>query len=148
MFPTRFSYSPDSESWINRPRTLFAHPDGKTVILASTPDYGRTGGGLLFWDRETGSRELLEHTDILPDHSTMSLVALTDGNLLGGSSTNPGTGGEQRAKEAELFMMDLKTRRGLWREAVFPRAQSYTDLCPGPDGVIYGVVDGERPGRR
>ncbi len=129
---------------INRPHTLLAHPDGKTVILAGTPDYGRTGGGMLFWDRETGSRELLEHTDILPDHSTMSLVALTDGNLLGGSTTNPGTGGEQKAEEAELYLMELETRRVLWREAVFPGAQSYTDLCFARDGLVYGVVDQER----
>ena len=129
---------------INRPHTLLAHPDGKTVILAGTPDYGRTGGGMLFWDRETGSRELLEHSEILPEHSTMSLIALADGNLLGGSTTNAGTGGEQKADEAELFLMDLETRRVRWREVVFPGAQSYTDLCPGPDGVIYGVVDQER----
>ena len=129
---------------INRPHTLLAHPDGKTVILAGTPDYGHTGGGLLFWDRETGSRELLEHTDILPDHSTMSLIALPDGNLLGGSTTNPGTGGERKAEEAELYLMDLESRRVVWREVVFSGVQSYTDLRPGPDGVIYGVIDEER----
>lgn len=129
---------------INRPHSLLAHPDGKTVILAGTPDYGHTGGGLLFWDRETGSRVLLDHADILPDHSTMSLVALPDGNVLGGSTTDPGTGGERKAEEAELYQMDLETRRVLWREVVFPGVQSYTDLCPGPDGLVYGVADRER----
>ncbi len=129
---------------INRPHTLLAHPDGKTVILAGTPDYGHTGGGMLFRDRETGSHVLLEHTDILPDHSTMSLIALPDGNLLGGSTTNPGTGGERKAEEAELFVMDLDTRRIRWREVAFPGVQSYTDLCSGPDGLVYGVADGER----
>ncbi len=129
---------------INRPHTLLAHPDGKTVILAGTPDYGRTGGGLLFWDRETGARVLLDHTDILREHSTMSLVALPDGNLLGGSTTDPGTGGERKAEEAELYLMDLKTRRILWREVVFPGVQSYTDLCSRPDGLVYGVADRER----
>ena len=102
------------------------------------------GGGMLFRDRETGSHVLLEHTDILPDHSTMSLIALPDGNLLGGSTTNPGTGGERKAEEAELFVMDLNTRRIRWREVAFPGVQSYTDLCPGPDGLVYGVADGER----
>ncbi len=129
---------------INRPHVLLAHPDGKTVILAGTPDYGRTGGGMLFWDRETGSGVLLDHTEILSDHSTMSLVALPDGNLLGGSTTDPGTGGERKAEEAELYVMDANTRRILWREVVVPGAQSYTDLCPGPNGLVYGVADRER----
>ena len=128
---------------INRPHTLLAHPDGKTVILSGTPDYGRTGGGILFWDRETGSRVLLDHTELLPDHSTMSLVALANGNLLGGSTTDPGTGGERKAEEAELYLMDLDTRRILWREVAFPGVQSYTDLCSGPDGLVYGVADRE-----
>ena len=35
---------------IHRPHDLLAHPDGKTLVLAGTPGYGYTGGGLLFWD--------------------------------------------------------------------------------------------------
>ena len=74
----------------------------------------------------------------------MSLIALPDGNLLGGSTTDPGTGGERKAEEAELYVMDVDTRRVLWREVVFPGVQSYTDLCPGPGGVVYGIADRER----
>ena len=40
--------------------------------------------------------------------------------------------------------MDIETRRVLWREVVFPGVQSYTDLCPGPGGVVYGIADRER----
>ncbi|MBD3291906.1 MAG: hypothetical protein GF393_03215, partial [Armatimonadia bacterium] len=35
---------------INRPHDLLVHPNGKYVILAGTPGYGYTGGGLMFWD--------------------------------------------------------------------------------------------------
>src|SRR5690606_15544571 len=38
---------------IGRPHALLAHPDGRFVILAGTPGYGLTGGGLLLWDRQT-----------------------------------------------------------------------------------------------
>ncbi|MFH1269394.1 MAG: hypothetical protein ABIK89_27000, partial [Planctomycetota bacterium] len=31
---------------IHRPHELLAHPDGKTIVLAGTPGYGYTGGGL------------------------------------------------------------------------------------------------------
>ena len=40
----------ECQETINRPHELLAHPDGKTVIMAGTPGYGHTGGGLLFWD--------------------------------------------------------------------------------------------------
>jgi streptogramin lyase len=129
---------------INRPHDLLAHPDGKTLVLAGTPGYGYTGGGLLFWDRQTHARTLIEHTGILPEHSTESLVALPDGKLLGGTTTSPGTGGEKKAKEAELYVLDMGSKRLEWHEAVFPGVQGYTDLCLAPGGLVYGVADRTR----
>ena len=134
----------DCSPTINRPHDLLAHPDGKTLVLAGTPGYGYTGGGLLIWDRETHTATLLGHTDLLPDHSTMSLVALPDGRLLGGTTTAPGTGGEKKAAEAELYLFDLATRRLVWHEAVFPGTQEYTDLCLGPEGLVLGFADRKR----
>lgn len=129
---------------INRPHDLLAHPDGKTIVMAGTPGYGYTGGGLYFWDREAQKGTLIEHMDILPQHSTMSLVALSDGKLLGGTTTSPGTGGEKKAKEAELYIMDMATKKIEWREVVFPGVQSYTDMCIGPAGLVYGFADRKR----
>jgi len=129
---------------INRPHCLLAHPDGKTVVLAGTPGYGYTGGGLLFWDRESRTRVLFEHADIIPEHSTMSLVALPDGNLLGGTTTSPGTGGEQKAEEAELYIMNMATKRLDWRQVAFPGVQEYTDICLGSDRLVYGIADRRR----
>ena len=126
---------------IHRPHDLLAHPDGKRVVLAGTPGYGYTGGGLLFWDRETGTGTLIEHTAILPEHSTMSLVALPDGKLLGGTTILPGTGGKRKADQAELYIMDMATKRVVWHEVMFPGVHGYTDMCPGPDGLVYGVAD-------
>lgn len=129
---------------IHRPHDLLVHPDGKTVILAGTPGYGRTGGGLLFWNRETGERTLLTHTDLIPEHSTMSLVALPGGKLLGGTTTSPGTGGEKRATEAQLYILDMPTKRLEWHEAVLPGVQGYTDMVLGPNGLVYGMADRTR----
>ena len=134
-------YLTECEPDINRPHDLLAHPDGKTLVLAGTPGYGYTGGGLLFWDRETRTRTLLEHTEILTEHSTMSLVALPEGKMLGGSTTGPGTGGEQKAEQAELYIMDMATKHLDWHQAVLPGAQSYTDMCSGPNGLIFGIAD-------
>ncbi|MCS6862701.1 MAG: hypothetical protein NZT92_20540, partial [Abditibacteriales bacterium] len=131
----------ESEPTINRPHDLLAHPDGKTLVLAGTPGYGLTGGGLLFWDRETKKSVLLTHKDILPDHSTMSLVALPGGKLLGGTTTAPGTGGERKAKEAELYILDMATKKVEWHQAVFPGVQEYTDMCLSAEGLVYGFAD-------
>jgi hypothetical protein len=129
---------------INRPHRLFAHPDGKTIVLAGSPDYGYTGGGILFWDRENKKGELLTDKDLIPNQSTTSMVALPKGKLLGGSTTSPGTGGEKKAKEAELYVIDLATKKIEWHKAVLPGAQEYTDLCPGPKGLVFGFADRTR----
>lgn len=129
---------------INRPHNLLAHPDGRTLVLAGTPGYGYTGGGLLFWDRQTGARTVVEHTDILPEHSTAALLPLPHRKLLGGSTIRPGTGGEQTAAEAELYVMDMETRSVEWHGVALAGAEEYTDLWPGPDGKVYGFVDRKR----
>jgi len=129
---------------IHRPHELLAHPDGKTIILAGTPGYGYTGGGLLFWDRETQTSTLVEHTDILQEHATHSLVALDDNRILGGSTTRPGTGGETIAKEAELYIMNMTTKAVEWHGVVFPGVNGYTDLHRALNGLVYGVADRKR----
>lgn len=126
---------------INRPHHLLAHPDGRHVVLAGTPDYGYTGGGLLIWDRHEGSRRLLRDTDVVPEQSTLSMVALPAGQLLGGTTTSPGTGGEKKAAEAELYVLDVPTGKVDWHAAVFPGAQSYTALCSVSTGLVAGFVD-------
>jgi hypothetical protein len=37
-----------------------------------------------------------------------------DGKLLGGATTSPRTGGERKAKQAELYVMNLATKRLEW----------------------------------
>lgn len=125
---------------IDRPHELLGCSDGKTIVLSGSPDYGLTGGGLLFWDRTSGEKILLDHTAIIPEHTTMSLVALPGGKLLGGTSTRPGSGGERKAKEAELYIIDMPSKKIEWHTALFPGAQEYTDLCMGPDGLVYGLT--------
>lgn len=126
---------------IHRPHDLLAHPDGNTVVLAGTPGYGYTGGGLLFWDRAKAEQTVLEHTDILPELSTQSLAALPNRKLLGGTTTSAGTGGEKKAEQAELYIMDLDTKKLEWHAPLFPGAQGYTDLYVDSNGIAFGVVD-------
>ncbi len=126
---------------INRPHDLLACPDGKTIVLAGTPGYGLTGGGLLIWDRQAGKGVVLKHTDLLQWQSTLSLTALGDGSFVGGTTIAAGTGGEVKAKRAELYIFDLKQKKIVWHEPVLGDVSGYTDLCTGPDGLVYGFAD-------
>jgi hypothetical protein len=129
---------------INRPHHLLAHPDGKTVILAGTPNYGYTGGGVLLWNRETKVRRLLEDTEVIPNQSTMSMVPLPAGKLLGGTTTSPGTGGEKKAGQAELYILDLATAKMEWHEPAIPGVQTYTAMGLGAEGLVFGFADRDR----
>ena len=74
----------------------------------------------------------------------MSLAPLHDDKLLGGSTTSPGTGGEKKAKDAELYILDLVTKRVEWHAAMFPGIQAYTALHARPDGRVFGFADRRR----
>jgi len=137
-------YLIDAKPDIYRPHRLLCHPDGRTVVMTGTPDYGLTGGGMLFWDRATKTGVKLTHKDLLPDHSTIAMVALPGGKILAGTTIAPGTGGEVKAKEAELYLLDMATKKVEWRAPVLPGVKEYTDLCPGPKGLVYGFADRTR----
>ncbi len=127
---------------IYRPHKILAHVDGKTIILGGTPGYGLTGGGLLFWDTKTSTKQILKHTEIVPELSTRSLVSLSSDQILGGTTTAPGTGGVKKASEAELYLMDVNSKKILWHQAVLPGVQDYLDLCLAENGLVYGVASG------
>jgi len=137
-------YLTQSAPAINRPHALLAHPNGRDLILAGTPGYGLTGGGLLFWDRLESTHVLREHVHLITDHSVMSLVALDDRRVLAGTTIAPGTGGEKKAGLAELIEIDLDTKTMSWHAPILDAASEYTCLCLSPEGLLYGIVDRER----
>ena len=84
---------------------------------------------------------MLQDTNVILDQSTMSLVPLPKGKLLGGTTIAPGTGGETKAKEAELYIMDIATKKVEWHQAIMPGVRNYSDMRVGPKGLIYGIAD-------
>lgn len=128
----------------HRPHRVLAYPDGKTIIMTGTPQYGYTGGGLVFWDRKKKVSTILNDTSIILDQSTFSIAALPKGKFIGGTTTQPGTGGIRKAKEAELYIMDLASKRVEWHKVLFPGVQEYSDICLGKDGLVYGITDRKR----
>lgn len=128
----------------HRPHRILPCPDGKTIIMSGTPEYGYTGGGLIIWDRKKKSSVFLKDSVIILDQSTLSMIALPGGKFLGGTTTDPGTGGIKKAPEAELYIMDLATKQVEWHKAVIPGVQNYSDMCMGSDGLVYGIADLKR----
>jgi hypothetical protein len=127
---------------ILRPHDLLVYPDKRTVIMAGRPAGRKTGGGLLIWNEEEQKSDLLKHTEVLRSQSTQSLVALPNSKIIGGSTIRPGdAGGVPKAKEAELYIMNLKSRKVEWSEAVIPNVESYQDLCIAPNGLVMGVAE-------
>ncbi|MBB5439935.1 hypothetical protein HDC92_003631 [Pedobacter sp. AK017] len=124
-----------------RPFRLVAHPDGKTMIMSGSPEYGATGGGLLFWDDKTKQQILLTDKEVVQDQSTMSIVPLKNGKILGGTTTTPGSGGEKKATEAVVYIMDMGSKKIEWQKALFPQAQEYSDMRLMPNGMVYGIKD-------
>lgn len=124
-----------------RPYRIIAHPDGKTIVMGGTPQYGATGGGLLLYDNQAKNRILLTDSMVVKNQSSMSLVPLKNGKLLGGTTTSPGTGGEKKAKEAQMYIMDMGSKKIDWQEVVFPGVQEYSEMRMMPGGLVYGITD-------
>ncbi len=125
---------------IARPRTALAYPDGRHVLMAGYMDYGRRGGGIGIYDLETGESTLLSHENVVPDQSTIALKVLPDGNLVGGTSIQTPGGGHEKAREGELYILDWKTKKVVFRTIPVPGASDVASLEIGADGFVYGVA--------
>ena len=127
---------------INRPHAMLIMGGGSQIALAGTPEYGTTGGGMMFWNRSSGQKSRIDHWHLVPNHSVQAMVELSNGMLLGGTTVAPGTGGVTKATDSsELFLMDANTHEVRWRGAPVPSAKTITDLMVGTDGLVYGLAD-------
>jgi hypothetical protein len=127
---------------ICRPRAALAHPDGRHVLMAGYAGYGRRGGGLGICDLVTGKADLITHADLIPDQSTITLKALSSGDLVGGTSVETPGGGHPTAKEGVLYILDWKTRRVAFQTVPVPGAREVFSVETGPDGLVYGLASG------
>lgn len=115
------------------------------AVMAGTPAYGRSGGGMLFWPLDGGKSTVLTHGEVIAGHSTQTLLELPDGLLLGGTTTAPGTGGREPApgESARLFLFDTSKadQRVPWSMVPVPGARVISDLLQAEDGTVWGIAD-------
>lgn len=129
---------------ICRPRAALAHPDGKHVLMAGFAGYGFCGGGLGIYNLETKEATLITHENLIPYQSTVTLTALPDGNLVGGTSIAAPGGGHPVAKEGVLYIFDWPTRKVIFQTSPVPGASEVSCVKVGPDGLVYGLASGSR----
>ncbi|MGC5022024.1 hypothetical protein [Micromonospora sp. DT47] len=130
-----FRLQPDGQ---NRP-IAFASA-GTKVYVGSTPDYGLWGGALTVYDTATGARTT--HRDIVADQGVITLAVVGD-RLWAGTTVSGGGGTEPRAVEAKVFTADLATGEKIAEYTPVPGADAITSIVAGPDGMIWGLADGE-----
>jgi outer membrane protein assembly factor BamB len=126
---------------ICRPRTALAHPNGRHVFYAGFAGYGRVGGGVGVFDIETGESSLIRNENLFPGHSTVTLKALANGSLVGGTSVDAPGGGHPTAKTAKLYIMAWPTREVLADAEPTPGARSINCLAVSPEGLVYGLTN-------
>jgi hypothetical protein len=125
---------------IGRPWTVLAHPDERHVVLGGNAGYGENFGGLLIWDRQRESGEILKHDAVVPNQNTYATAPLPNGNFLGGSSTEPAGGGQRKAEVAKLYEMNPSRREIVWSDRPYDDVREYADMI-AHDGMVYGVTD-------
>ncbi|MFI5490073.1 hypothetical protein [Micromonospora echinaurantiaca] len=130
-----FRLQPDGQ---NRP-IAFASA-GSRIYVGSTPDYGLWGGALTVYDTATGARTT--HRNIVADQGVISLAVVGD-RLWAGTTIGGGGGTVPRATEAKVFTADLVTGEKTAEYTPVPGADAITSLVAGPDGMIWGLADGE-----
>lgn len=126
---------------LNRPHRIKGLKDQKTIVLSGTPDYGYTGGGLVFYDLKLKKGTLLKHTEVVKNQSTWSLEELPGDKILGGTTIGAGTGGEIKSTKAVLYIMDVKSKKIEWTDSLLNQAKTYNDLLLSNDGFVYGFIN-------
>ncbi|NMA85077.1 MAG: PQQ-like beta-propeller repeat protein [Epulopiscium sp.] len=123
----------------------FAIISGENKLFVGTvPDYGLLGGSLAIYDEETDVWSQYDH--IVKDQSIASL-AYKDGFLYGSTTIWGGLGIEPTASEAKMFIWDVQTNTKLEEftldiPAIDIPPKMIGDLSFGPDGLLWGVVEG------
>jgi hypothetical protein len=130
---------------IGRPHAIVGLPSADKVVVAGTPGYGRTGGGLMVFDASNSERSIISHEALIPTHSTTSLAALDHQRLVGGTTRRPGTGGVEAVTDAQIYIFDLNTEVVEWADRPLESAYEISDLLVGGDGLVHGLATLDEP---
>ncbi len=122
---------------VNVPWGAFAHPDGKHILIAGLPGYGRVGGGMDIYNLETGETLKFTHEDLIEYHSTIPMQALPNGDIIAGTTVSGTHGGKAVEKDAVIWVLDWQTKKVKWQTVPIPGMGAIGRMKMGPDGKLY-----------
>ncbi|MGE7218371.1 FIMAH domain-containing protein [Priestia koreensis] len=121
------------------------------MFIGTFPSYGKLGGALTILKEKPNSdgiiaTETKTYSNIVQNQSIFGL-AYKDGKLYGGTSIYGGLGSTPTEKEAKMFVFDVKTGQKIKEftptiPGIDVPIQLIGDLEFGPDGLLWGIVDG------
>ena len=128
-----------------RPHAVLAHPDGRHILVGGCAARVVLGGGLLIYDCETRAGTILDRSQLISDQGINALAALSDGDILIGTSTHAPTGGAAGiATAAMVCRLSLRTCAITARWPLQPDAPAVRDMVLAGDGLVYGLAEPNR----
>ncbi|MNI28969.1 hypothetical protein D3C73_827740 [compost metagenome] len=138
--PTRNPRLVYSDEGIHRPRCALAHPDGSHALVGGFPGYGAVGGSLIVLNVDTEETMVYENDRVVPNQSTLSLGALSCGNVIGGTSIETPGGAEPMAVEAVLYRFDWLERRVTEQWTPIPGAREISLLVVDAQDRVHALT--------
>ncbi|WP_409341998.1 cohesin domain-containing protein [Paenibacillus sp. MBLB4367] len=125
----------------DRPYIMIA-ADNK-LMIGTIPGYGKLGGALTIYDPATGTKKV--YRDIVHNQSITGL-AYRNGIIYGSTTIYGGLGIPQTETEAKMFVWDVAQEKKLAEFTLdlpeLDKPPMITGLTFGPDGLLWGTVDG------
>jgi len=125
---------------IHRPRCAVALSDGEHMVYGGFPGYGMIGGGLCISHIPSGNHQLIQHTELIYEQSTVAIVESIDGTLIGGTSIETPGGANPREHSAYLYAFDWQNRAVLKKWRPVPKAREYSLLLIDSNGWIHALT--------
>lgn len=128
-----------------RPHAVLAHPDGRHILVGGNAARVVLGSGLLIYDTESEKGTILDRNDLIPDQGINALVALSNGDVLVGTSTKAPTGGAGDVPETALvYCLDFEKRVITKQWPMEPATPAVRDMLILDDGLVYGLAEPNR----
>ena len=123
-----------------RPRSAAALPDGERVVFGGFNMYGKTGGGLIVYNCAARTSRLIPNEKLLPQHSVLAIVPLSETRLLCGTSIEAPGGGKETAAQAELFEFDLSGETVIYSAVPVPGSKAIAHMKQDATGTVHGIT--------
>jgi hypothetical protein len=116
----------------------------RTLIIGGFPGYGIVGGGLAFYDLDTGESTLVPNQALVRGQSTITMRILPGGDIIAGTSIAAPGGAQPIAEEAILYILDGSSREVTFQTHPVEGAAEIPALELGPNGQVFGLTGGGR----